>query len=434
MTIFLLCLCIVASSFFSGSEIALISVSRVRLKHWVEKRLRGASLASEYLEKPYKMLNTILVGNNLVNIGASVLTAKLLLEMIPSTEDNPIVSALLVPALVAPPLLLFGEVMPKALFREFSSKVLPYLSGPLKIAGIVLFPLLWLTNGVSFFLVKFFGQGEDRTRQFFSRRNIELLLRESEKVGLVEQSEREIITGIFTFGETRAREVMTPRTEIIAVPVEAGIKAVVALVRESGFSRIPAYEGDIDKIVGMYHIFDLLKYDEVKGLSRRPVHFVPETKRCDELLYEMRAERKHLAVVIDEYGGTAGIVTLEDLVEELVGDIQDEHDMELAGISVGLGREIIAEGSTEIDDVNEELGVQISSGEVETIGGFIVSKLGRIPEEGEVFRMGNLRIEVLEATRTGIEKLKITLLDSMELDKVESKKPRGTPGPRGSAS
>jgi CBS domain containing-hemolysin-like protein len=434
MTIFLLCLCIVASSFFSGSEIALISVSRVRLKHWVEKRLRGASLASEYLEKPYKMLNTILVGNNLVNIGASVLTAKLLLEMIPSTEDNPIVSALLVPALVAPPLLLFGEVMPKALFREFSSKVLPYLSGPLKIAGIVLFPLLWLTNGVSFFLVKFFGQGEDRTRQFFSRRNIELLLRESEKVGLVEQSEREIITGIFTFGETRAREVMTPRTEIIAVPVEAGIKAVVALVRESGFSRIPVYEGDIDKIVGMYHIFDLLKYDEVKGLSRRPVHFVPETKRCDELLYEMRAERKHLAVVIDEYGGTAGIVTLEDLVEELVGDIQDEHDMELAGISVGLGREIIAEGSTEIDDVNEELGVQISSGEVETIGGFIVSKLGRIPEEGEVFRMGNLRIEVLEATRTGIEKLKITLLDSMELDKVETKKPRGTPGPRGSAS
>jgi CBS domain containing-hemolysin-like protein len=434
MTLVLIFCCILASAFFSGSEIALISVSRVRLKHWVEKRLRGASLASEYLEKPYRMLNTILVGNNLVNVAASVLTAKLLLERIPSVEENPIASALIVPALVAPPLLLFGEVIPKALMREIASRVLPYLGGPLRVAGIILFPLLWLTNGVSTILVKISGKGEDRSRQFFSRRNIELLLQESEKVGLVEASEREIITGIFTFGETKVREVMTPRTEIVAVPKDAGIKEVVGLVRESGFSRLPVYEGDLDRIVGMYHIFDLLKYDEASGLSRRPVHFVPETKRCDELLYEMRAERKHLAVVVDEYGGTAGIVTLEDLVEELVGDIQDEYDKEQAGISVSLGREIIAEGSTEIEELNEELGLRITSNEVETVGGLLVSKLGRIPEEGEVFRMGNLRIEVLKAQPTGIEKVKITLLDGLEVDKVEPKAPKDPGGFRGAAS
>lgn len=429
MTLFLICFCLLGSAFFSGSEIALISVSRVRLKHWVEKRLRGSSLASEYLEKPYRMLNTILVGNNLVNIAASVLTSKLLLERIPTAGENPIASTLIVAALVAPPLLLFGEILPKALFREVGSKILPYLGGPLRLAGVILFPLLLFINGVSLVLVKISGKAEDRSRQFFSRRNIELLLRESEKVGLVEASEREIITGIFTFGETMVREVMTPRTEIVAAAKGAGIKEVFTLTRQSGFSRIPVYEGSIDKIVGMYHIFDLLKYDEARGLSPRPVHFVPETKRCDVLLYEMRAERKHLAVVVDEYGGTAGIITLEDLVEELVGDIQDEYDREQAGIRVSLGREIIAEGSTEIEELNKELGLGISGGEVETIGGLLMAKLGRVPEEGEVFRMGDLRIEVLQARPAGIDKLKITHLEGLEVDKVVPKKlhdPEGT--------
>lgn len=424
MTIALIALCVIGSAFFSGSEIALISVSRVRLKHWVEKRFRGASLAEDYLEKPYRMINTILVGNNLVNIAASVLTSKLLLESIQSAEENPIVSALIVPALLIPPLLLFGEVIPKAVFKQSSSKILPYLDSPLRVSSLALAPLLWFTNGMSRILLRLTGGVEDRSRRFFSRRNIELLLRESEKVGLVEESEREIIKGVFTFGEKTVREVMTPRTEIVAVEKNADILEVVRLARESGFSRLPICDESLDKIVGMYHIFDLLKYDEEEGLSKRPVHFVPETKKCDELLYEMRAERKHLAVVVDEYGGTAGIVTLEDLVEELVGDIQDEYDNEPTTIQVSSSREMVVEGSSQIDEINEKFGLNLSSDEAETMGGLLLSRLGRIPATGEVFRMGNLRIEILRAHRTSIETMRITLVESDDVDTVLSRTSR----------
>jgi putative hemolysin len=421
MTLFLIAVCIVGSAFFSGSEIALISISRIRLKHWVEKRLRGASLAEDYLERPYRMINTILVGNNLVNVAASVLTSKFLLDRFHAAGDNPIVSALVVPALIAPPLLLFGEVIPKAIFKESSSRVLPYLQGPLKVSNLILTPFLWITNGISWLLARLTGQVDERSRHFFSRRNIELLLRESEKVGLVEESEREIITGVFTFGETTVKEVMTPRTDIVAVMKNSGIREVVNQATASGFSRLPIQDESIDRIVGMYHVFDILKYDEREGLVQRPVHFVPETKKCDELLYEMRAERKHLAVVVDEYGGTAGIVTLEDLVEELVGDIQDEYDREPMTIRVSSNREIIVDGSSDIDEVNENFGLKLASGEVETMGGFLISKLGRIPSMGEVFRMGNLRIEVLKADRTKVEKMKITLVEGGEVDKIYPK-------------
>ena len=279
MTLTLIILCVIGSAFFSGSEIALISISRVRLKHWVEKRFRGAALAEDYLEKPYRMINTILVGNNLVNIAASVLTSKFLLDRLNNAAENPIVSALLVPALLTPPLLIIGEVVPKAVFKESSSMILPYLEGPLRVSSIILAPLLWITNGISRVMIRLTGREDDQNREFFSRRNIELLLRESEKVGLVEESEREIITGVFTFGEKTAKEVMTPRTEIVSALKDSGIKEVVNLARDSGFSRLPIQDESIDRIIGMYHVFDLLKYDEENGLTQRPVHFVPETKK-----------------------------------------------------------------------------------------------------------------------------------------------------------
>ncbi len=418
MTLTLIILCVIGSAFFSGSEIALISISRVRLKHWVEKRFRGAALAEDYLEKPYRMINTILVGNNLVNIAASVLTSKFLLDRLNNAAENPIVSALLVPALLTPPLLIIGEVVPKAVFKESSSMILPYLEGPLRVSSIILAPLLWITNGISRVMIRLTGREDDQNREFFSRRNIELLLRESEKVGLVEESEREIITGVFTFGEKTAKEVMTPRTEIVSALKDSGIKEVVNLARDSGFSRLPIQDESIDRIIGMYHVFDLLKYDEENGLTQRPVHFVPETKKCDELLYEMRAERKHMAVVVDEYGGTAGIVTLEDLVEELIGDIQDEYDNEPTAIKVKSGKEIMIDGSTEIDEVNESLDLNLASTEVETMGGLLMSKLGRIPSTGEVFRMGNLRIEVLRANLTSISKMRIVRVESGDIDKI----------------
>jgi putative hemolysin len=423
-TLVLIALCILGSAMFSGSEIALITISRVRLKHWVEKRFRGASLAEDYLEKPYRMINTILVGNNLVNIAASVLTAKLLLDLYPATGDNPIISAFVVPALVAPPLLLFGEIIPKALFRQSASRVFPYLARPLKISTILLTPLLWFTNGISRVLLNVTGTSQEKSKTFFTRRNIELLLRESERVGIVQESEREIITGVFTFGETSVREVMTPRTEIVAVQSGTEVTEVVTKAIESGFSRLPLYEENIDRIIGMYHIFDLLKYDESVGLTMRPVHVVPDTKKCDELLYEMRAERRHLAVVVDEYGGTAGIVTLEDLVEELVGDIQDEYDREEVTIRVRSGQELIVEGATEIEEVNELLGLELDSGEVETMGGLFVSRLGRIPDTGEVFRMGNLRIEILRANDIAVEKMRVTLVDDTSVDKVQPARTR----------
>jgi len=418
MNALLIALAILGSAFFSGSETALISISRLRLRHWVEKKIKGAKLAEEFLEKPQRLIGMTLVGTNVMNVTASVLTSKYFSHSTSMSVSSILYSGLMVSLIVSPPLLVFGEMVPKALFRQNASRIFPGLSIPLRWGYYLLYPLIAVVDFISALILKPLGFGR-KEGKFFSRENVELLLRESEKEGVLEPDEREIISGVFAFGETTVKEVMTPRIEIRAIEKGAEIKEIAALIEDTGFSRIPIYDGDLDHIIGMVHVFNILKHREGMELSYHPLIYVPETKPCDDLLYELKEEKCHMAIVLDEFGGTAGLVTLEDIVEELVGDIRDEHDIGVQVIAMGQDRTLLVEGKAEIEEVENGLGVKLEDVQVETIGGFIVSKLGRIPRTGEEFRMDNIKFEIVESKPNRIEKILMKVLEMGEIDKVE---------------
>jgi len=418
MTAILIVFAIFGSAFFSGSETALITISRLRLRHWVGKKIKGAKLAEEFLEKPQKLISMTLVGTNIMNVTASVLTSKYFSDTTSLSVSSILYSGLMVSLVISPPLLIFGEMVPKALFRQNASRIFPGLSIPLRWGYYLFYPLITVIDSISTLILKptRFGRKEGK---FFSRENVELLLRESEKEGVLEPDEREIISGVFAFRETTVKEVMTPRTEIVATEKGTKIQEIAAMIEDTGFSRIPIYDGDLDHIIGMVHVFNILKHSEGMELTYHPLIFVPDTKPCDDLLYELKEEKCHMAIVLDEFGGTAGLVTLEDLVEELVGDIRDEHDTGVQLIMMGHDRTLLVEGKAEIEEVESGLGIKLEDIKVETIGGFIVSKLGRIPRTGEEFRMDNIKFEIVESEPNRIEKILMKVLEMGEIDKIE---------------
>ncbi|MBN2287773.1 MAG: HlyC/CorC family transporter [Candidatus Glassbacteria bacterium] len=394
----------IASAFFSGAETALISVNKVKLQSWQEKGGRISWLSRKYLNQPGDLLSTLLVGNNLSYITITVLFSDLIFKQ---ESLSIVVTALVIPLLATPPVLLIGEIIPKVLSRQHASRLLPMLAFPLWLVCYLLMPVARATLKLSILLLSLFGIKKPRKEQIFTRDNIRRVLDEKELKGALEEDEREYISGVFDFSETMVREVMTTRTEIVAASSKATLEEIAARMHESGYSRIAIYEESLDHITGIVHVQDLLG-DRDAGKPRiHPVIITPETKKCDTLLYEMRQKRCHLAVVLDEYGGTAGIVTLEDLMEELVGDIHDVHDSRRSLITVGRDLSIIVDGRTRFEDLQDKIKLPPTEYEIETIGGLLVSELGRIPEEGEKFQLGSVIITVLEASPNRVERLRL---------------------------
>jgi len=354
------------------------------------------------------VLSTLLVGTNLMNITATVLIADLVFQLFPSRQALSIlVSAVVIPAVVTPPTLLFGEIIPKSIAREHAGKLLPLLTTPLLVSHYLLTPVARSAYLISDLLLKMLGVEKQPHESVFTRKNIQRVLIESQRAGVLDEEEKNFITGVFDFSETTVREMMTPRIEIVAVEKGASIDEIIAKMSESNFSRIPIYEGSLDHIIGIVHVMDLLVSQKRDEPVIRPVIFTPETRKCDSLFYEMRQKACHLAVVLDEYGGTAGIVTLEDLLEELVGDIHDVHDSAGGLVRMGKDQSIIVDGRTRIEELEDKIELPAAGYEVETIGGLLVSELGRIPEAGEKFRVGSLIITVLEASPKRVERLRL---------------------------
>ncbi|MFC1614559.1 hemolysin family protein, partial [Gemmatimonadota bacterium] len=269
---------------------------------------------------------------------------------------------------------------------------------------------------LSVLLLGLFGIKRPKKEQIFTRENVRRVFDEIELEGALEEEEREYISGVIDFSGTMVREVMTPRTEIIAASKESKIEQIAARMHESSYSRIPIFEESLDHIIGIVHVQDLLVAGQDETPRLHPVIISPETKKCDILLYEMRQKKCHLAVVLDEYGGTAGIVTLEDLMEELVGDIHDVHDSRGSLITVGRDLSITVDGRTRFEDLEDKIKLPSTEYEVETIGGLLVSELGRIPEAGEKFQLGLVVITILEASAKRVERLRLKQIELPEED------------------
>lgn len=410
--IWLILLTLLGSAFFSGSETALISVNKVKLQSWLEEDSRLARLAAKFISSPSDILSSLLVGNNLMNVIATVLIADLIFQIFPQRRELSIlISALVIPAVTTPPTLFFGEIIPKSVAREHAGRTIRLVTTPLLAAHYVLTPVAWLTYKISARLLRLVGVREQRREQIFTRKNIQRVLIESERSGVLDEEERNYISGVFEFSETTVREVMTPRTEIVALPADSSYEEIAAAMSESNYSRIPLYNESLDHITGIMHVVDLLAGAEKGKPVLHPVIFSPETRKADSLFYEMRQQKCHLAVVLDEYGGTAGIVTLEDLLEELVGDIHDVHDKKGSLVKIGQDNSIFVDGRTKFDELEDKLSLPEVPQGVETIGGLLIAELGRIPEPGERFQIGRLRITVLEATPKRIERLRIRQME-----------------------
>jgi len=396
---------LVLSGFFSGSETALVSLNKLRLRRLAEEGQKSALILEGLLSKPNQMLAAILIGNNLVNVAIAAIVTSLAIEAFGSTGVG--VATGIATLLI----LVFGEVVPKSFATRNAERISLLAARPVKVIVLLLSPVVKVFTLLLDLVFRATGQ-EMQPYPFVSEEELKLLMDLSAREGVIEEEEREMIKGVFEFGDTTVKEIMTPRTDIKRVEVNAGFEEVLKLVIATGHSRIPVYDGSIDNIVGILYAKDLFAHmssDESFDLHRyvRPAYFVPETKKLDDLFREMRAKKVQIAIVLDEYGGTAGLVTLEDLLEEIVGEISDEYDVEERPVQIIDENTIVVDAKMPIDDVAELLKVELQKNGQETIGGLVFALFDRIPREKDSITSGGLTFTVEGMVGKRIQKVRI---------------------------
>ena len=398
-------LCLVATMFFSAAEMAFIAANRPRLRHLAEQ---GSATAAAYLEAfrhPERVLSTAMMGVTVAHIVAASATTWSLLPTLGGLA--PVVVTLV----LTPVMLVFGEIIPKAVARAWATSLILRLYRPLLWTSVVLMPFVAFANLVVGLTLRLYGVRQADTRAFVSREELKALLQMEPGEAEVTTQEAELIDNIFDLGDTVVREVMVPLVEVTMLPDNASPPEAIRVIQERGFSRIPVYRQRETSIVGVVAAMDLLSrgaeattLDELK----RPPYYVPETKRIDDLLREMQRSRAHMAVVVDEYGGSTGVVTLEDILEQIVGEIHDEHERAPASA------ERLPDGSyrvaarTNIDELNEAFDWTLPKQDYETVAGLVLATLGRVPRAGEMFQIPGYTLTVLEADTRRVTAVKIT--------------------------
>ena len=402
-------ICLLLSAFFSGSETAFVSLQRIRLEHLVKNNVRGARRVARMIERPEKLLSTILLGNNFVNVAAAALGTAVAVSL--WGEKGVLIATIVVTIL----LLIFAETTPKTIATRHAERLSLILARPIEWISWLLTPfviaLSWIASGFT----KLVG-GKPVRRSLASSEEIRTMISVGHKEGTVEEAEAEMLHKVFEFGDRPVREVMVPRLEVISIEQGSKIADFLALYAESPLSRFPVYQENMDNVVGILSVKDVLMAQAKGSITDestiddlvRPAYFAPETKRINELFAEMRDENYRMCVVVDEFGGTAGVVSLSRLVEEIVGPVGDE----LAEVEKEY--EVINEytfqidGSMRIEEANEEMELELPEGDYETVAGFVLQLLGRIPKPNEQLRYKGLKLVITEMRGLKIEKILLT--------------------------
>ena len=405
----LIILLLMGSGFFSSSEIAMFSLPAHQIDAMVEQGLRGARAVKSLKEDPHRLLVTILVGNNMVNITMSSVSTTIV-GFYFDAGTAVVVSSLGITSMV----LIFGESAPKSYAVENTEVHARRVARGLKIVEKVLWPLITVFYYLTGVVNRITGENPSIESTYVTREEIRNIIETGEREGVLDEEERRMLQLALRFTDASAKEVMTPRLDMAAVSGDATVREAVERCIQSGHARLPAYEGSLDDVIGVFDIRNLedVDYDaatdlEVRDVVNPPLH-VPESKNVDELLTEMRDNRRHMVIVIDEFGATEGLITMEDVLEELVGEIlvgDEEHPIEFVDDA-----EVLARGDVNIEEVNEALGIDLPEGEeFETIAGFIFNRAGRLVEQGETFEYESvtLRAEGVEDTR--IQKVRVTV-------------------------
>ncbi|MFC1865663.1 HlyC/CorC family transporter [Chloroflexota bacterium] len=401
--------CIILSAFFSSSETAFISLERFRVQHMVETKVKGAKRVSKMLERPERFLSTILLGNNLVNTAAASIATFLAIRIWP---DTGLIIASLGMALI---LLIFAETMPKTFANRHAERISLLFVRPIEIIALIFSPIVislsWLASG----LTKLIG-GTPIRSSIISEEEIRTMITVGHKEGTVEEAEADMLHAVFEFGDSPVSEALVPRPEVIGIEKGTTLEAFMDIYAESPISRFPVYEENMDNVVGILSIKDVLMAQAKRTITNnssideliRPAYFTPETKPIGELFAEMRDKNYRMAIVVDEYGGTAGIVSLSRLMEEIVGPIGDElaeAEKEYESIDEYTFQ---VDGGMRIEEANEELGLQLPEGDYETIAGFVLNLLGHIPKQGRQLKYKGLKMVITKKKGHKIEEILIT--------------------------
>jgi len=402
--------CLALSAFFSSAESAFIALPKLRLRYLVESGVKRAEKLAKLAEEPEKVLATVLLGNNLVNIAAATLGTIMAVEAFGAVR-GPIISILGVTAIV----LVFAEVIPKTLAVHHAQRLsLAYVT-PLKIIELCFYPFVLALGRIGLSFTKMVAVSEEDKR-LVSEGEIRSAISVGESEGVVEQDEAKMLHKVFEFTDRSVSKIMVPRTEITWVAQGTKLSDFLNLYTQGRYSRFPVYKENTDNVVGILHAKDVLmkltddsasKESAIDDLMR-PAYFVPESKRLGELLADMRDGGHHAAIVVDEFGGMAGMVTLGQLTEEIVGDIHDELTGKEKDFIVTGDSTFQLDGGFRIEEANEELELNLPNGDYETVAGFILSHIGRIPKEGEQFKYQNLKFVITEMRGMKVAKVVVT--------------------------
>lgn len=405
----LLVACILCSAFFSVSETALFAANRVALRHRRAQGDRRARAAHGLLNQASELLTMLLAWNTMASVGASVVATSIALSLIGRRGGE--WAAFLGTTLV---LLIVAEIAPKTLAARHADRLALALAPALAVLMRLSTPFIRVFSVAATAIVRPFGGHITPRAPLVTEEQLRFLVEVGEQEGVIQEEEREMIHSVFEFGDTVVREVMRPRVDIVAVPTTATVNGALGLMTEHGHSRLPVYEGAIDHVVGVVYMRDLIpalhqrRLEQPVAEVRRPAFFVPETKKVDELFKEMQQKKVSVAIVIDEYGGTAGLVTVEDLLEEIVGEIQDEYDLEEKPIQLVDATTAVVNARVHIDEVNDLLGTRLPMDEVDTVAGLVFARFGRVPAQGETIALGGAVLRVEKTLGQRITRVRIT--------------------------
>lgn len=402
--------CLVLSAFFSSAETALISLPRLKIKHLVSIGKQGAERVERIMDEPSKFLAAMLLGNNLVNIGAAAIGTTVAIAAL-GLAWGALVATLVVTTL----LLVFSEVGPKTFAAHHAERVAFLYAIPVQLVIWILYPFVWVLNHIGLRFARIMAEDEDK-KNIVSEDEILTAITVGEAEGVWKEDEAEMLHNALEFADRPVKEVMQQRTDIAWIEQGISLAEFLGVYRKAPYSRFPVYEGTPDTVVGVLTIKDVLmalsdnslaKDSPIDGLVRE-VHFVPESKHLGELLAEMRNKNYHMVVVIDEYGGVAGIATLEHLTADIMGTIGDELAAKEKDFVTIDANTYEVDGSLRIEEANEELDLGLPAGDYETIAGFILSRLGRIPKQGENLKYKNLKLVILEMRDRKVERVVVT--------------------------
>ncbi len=415
---------ILLSGFFSGSEIAFVTANKLKLEVASRKNNLISSSIGFFTKNPDTFLTTTLVGNNIVNVVYATLMALFLVEPImlytelwfgvePSSFQILAIQTFIASLVI----MLFGEILPKAIFRAQADIMVNVIALPLRLFYWILRPLIALANGSSNVLIKWLVPDAEKTEQFYRRQDVELIVKELRESGGsedIDEDDSEILHNVLELSNMRVKESMIPRIDIEAVEKSTPIEEVLNTMIESGHSKLPVYRDSIDDVIGVVFAHDFFKSPKSLHEIIRPIKLVPSSKKSKDLMQEFRQSNLSVAIVLDEYGGTAGMITIEDLLEEVVGDIQDEYDTDSEVMKRIAPNNFVVSGNVEIDElmnVFEEIKIPLEPSQYDTVAGYVINHLGRIPKVNEEVLIEGNKFIISKATQSRIETIRLTIIE-----------------------